>query len=141
MTEPQTIYAPDVASRMVVVGIERRPDGVLVVHTPTPAGAPAQMVEAAGPQELWQTLQGVLSDPTLPRVTMEAPQSVSLEEALGAMAGDLLGAFVRDKVPAAAPHIQRAAEVVTQRASRKAHNLADRLGKADIPIPRYPRGT
>lgn len=139
--EVQTVYAADAPSRMVVVGVERRPDGVLVVHAPAPEGQPPQTFTASDPRELWQAVQGVLNDTSLPQLTVDTPESVSLEQALGAMAGDLLGNFLRTRVPTAAPHIQRAATQATTHVARKAGGLAASLGKADVPIRRYPRGS
>lgn len=124
-------------SQMTIVGIERRADGVLVVHAPTPRGMPPRTYEVYDPNGLWIVVRDLLNDPTMPRVMTERAGDASLEEVVGKLAGDLFTKFVAEKAPYLAPAARQAVRV----AGEKVEGAFDSLRKADLPFRYYPKGT
>lgn len=123
-------------SKMILVGIERRADGTVVVHAPSDGKHAAQMHEVVGAQSLWDSVQRLLDDPGVPEMNTSTTSPASIEEALASAAGQLFHDVVRTAGPRVAPVVKQAA----QNAGQKASGLFSRLGKADVGIPRYPRG-
>lgn len=121
----------------MLVAIQEGPDGRIVIHTPSQEGAPGQVLDATTPDALWSTVQGLLADPDVPQVDTESTTPGSVEEALASAAGKLLNDLIRTTGPKVAPIVKQAA----QNAGTRATGILSRLGKADLGVPRYPRGS
>lgn len=128
-------------SRMTVLGIERRADGMIVVHAPYRQGEPPRTYEAATPSELWMVVRDLLNDPSLPQITTQQAGDTSFEEVVGQIGADLFNRFITNEAPQLANLAGRAARSAAKATKEKATNMFDGLRKADLPMKYYPRGT